>query len=90
MQSTRLIICSFLLLTAQRLFASGIKGTITDAEGQPLPFATIFVEELGTGTSTNAQGQFSYRLESGSYTITFQYIGYETVVKLVSINKEFV
>jgi len=90
MQSTRLIMYCFLLLTAQSLFASGIKGTITDTEGNPLAFATIFVKELGTGTSSNAQGKFSYRLESGSYTITFQYIGYETVVKQVNINKAFV
>ena len=91
MQSIRLILqaCLCLLMT-QGLFANGIKGTITDTAGNPLPFATIFVKEIGTGTSSNQVGEFSYRLPNGAYTITFQYIGYETLVKEVRIADAYV
>ncbi len=91
MQTVRL--CSFVflfLLLAQNLFANGIKGTISDGNGNPLPFATIFVKEIGTGTSSNANGDFSYRLPNGRYTITFQYIGYESLVKEVTVANAFV
>lgn len=91
MQTVRLFLFLFLpLLLAQSLSANGIKGTISDTNGNPLPFATIFVKEIGTGTSSNATGVFSYRLPNGRYTITFQYIGYESLVKEVTIANAYV
>ena len=91
MQTIRLFSFFFLFLfLAQNLFANGIRGTISDGSGNPLPFATIFVKEIGTGTSSNAKGDFSYRLPNGRYTITFQYIGYESLVKEVTVADAFV
>ena len=90
MNCTRLLFCCFGFLLSQSLLARGIRGLITDANNQPLPFATIYVEELGTGTSSNAQGRFSYRMPTGTYNITFQYIGYETVVQRVKVDSDFV
>ena len=79
-----------MLLTMQGLFASGIKGIVTDSNGDPLAFATIYVKELETGTSSNAQGNFSYRLPDGTYTLIFQFIGYESKVKKVEVKGDFV
>ncbi len=90
MKCTRLLLCCFGLFLTQSILARGIRGLITDANNQPLPFATIYVEELGTGTSSNAQGRFSYRMPTGTYNITFQYIGYETVVQRVKVDSDFV
>ncbi len=90
MQSTRLLLCCLGLFFMQGIFARGIRGLITDANNDPLPFATIYVEELGTGTTSNAQGRFSYRMPSGTYNITFQFIGYETVVKRIKVDSDFV
>ena len=91
MKTVRLLLFVFLpLFMGQNLSANGIKGTISDSNGKPLPFATIFVKEIGTGTSSNAKGDFSYRLPNGRYTITFQYIGYESLVKEVTIANAYV
>jgi len=90
MQSTRLLLICLGLLLTQGLLARGIRGVITDAQNSPLPFATIYVEELGTGTSSNAQGRFSYRMPTGTYNVTFQFIGYETVVKRIKVDSDFV
>jgi len=90
MQSTRLLLICLGLLLTQGLLARGIRGVITDAQNNPLPFATIYVEELGTGTSSNAQGRFSYRMPTGTYNVTFQFIGYETVVKRIKVDSDFV
>jgi len=38
-------------------------------EGLPIIGATLFVEELKTGTSTDASGFYSLRLKKGKYTL---------------------
>ena len=77
-------------LFSYALFAGGISGTIKDTNGTPIPFATIYVKELGTGTTSNIEGKYVYRLSAGTYNITFQSIGYETVVKRIKIDNGFV
>ena len=78
------------LLMGSLLYAGGIKGTIVDENGEALAFATIFVKELDTGTFSNAEGKYSYRLNPGKYTIAFQFIGYESQIKTVTIGAEYV
>jgi len=38
-------------------------------DGLPIIGATLFIEELKTGTSTNASGYYSLRLNTGKYTL---------------------
>lgn len=55
-----------------------ITGTIADADGEPIPFASVFIKDTYTGTSSNVDG--IYRLEfkkTGNYTIVFQSLGYK-------------
>jgi hypothetical protein len=55
-----------------------ISGHIRDAStGEDLIGATIFVQELKTGGSSNLYGFYSISLVPGNYTIVFSYIGYE-------------
>jgi len=56
----------------------GIKGRITDADGEPLGFATLYIKELGTGTTANEQGYYEMRLKPGQYELMFRYLGFET------------
>jgi len=72
------------------LYAGGIQGIITDTNGKPIPYATIYVKELGTGTTSNIEGNYVYRLVPGAYNITFQSIGYETVIKRINVSNDFV
>ena len=61
-----------------------ISGTITDEKGEPLPFASIYLQASSTGTTSNAEGQYNLELPAGSYVIVFQYVGYEQ--KLVELS----
>ena len=72
------------------MVAQGIKGTIKDGKGAPLPFASIFVKEIGTGTSTNLEGNFELPLSSGSYQVTFQYMGYASQTRKITVRNSFV
>ncbi|NBC08195.1 MAG: carboxypeptidase-like regulatory domain-containing protein [Bacteroidetes bacterium] len=78
-----------LCLTTGLLAQAGVSGTVYSASGEPLPFASIFVKETGSGTTTNAQGKYEIRLGKGDYTLVFQYLGYETQSKQVTVGRQF-
>lgn len=61
------------LLCAQ---TTEIKGTVSNDE-EPLAFASIFVEELKSGTNTDADGNFIIsEILPGSYTLIISFIGH--------------
>jgi hypothetical protein len=81
----RILWALFILQSTFTAQSQGIKGIITDAKGQVLPFTSIYVEELKTGSSSNKEGFYELRLDPGSYTLRFQYIGYESASRSVTV-----
>lgn len=69
--------------------SSGIHGTITDEDGKPLSFATIFVKQSGTGTTANADGFYEILLAAGRYELVFQHLGRKSEVRVVEIRLGF-
>ncbi len=76
-----ILVLSLLLvspLSAQS--ADQLKGVVINSDSDPVPGATIMVEELGTGVAADAEGEFVITdLSAGSYTLVIQSVGYETV-----------
>ncbi|HEY0740672.1 MAG TPA: DUF5686 and carboxypeptidase regulatory-like domain-containing protein [Chryseosolibacter sp.] len=68
----------------------GVKGTIKADDGSSLSFATIFVKQLGTGTTANEDGNFEIQLAPGRYELVFQHLGKRTAVRVVQVTNEFV
>lgn len=54
-----------------------ITGIVTNADGRPLSGASIVIKGTTTGTSTNAQGQFSISANRGQ-VLVIRYIGFIT------------
>ena len=82
----------FLLLTTITIynaFAQGVRGTVYDENGSPLPFATIYVPGSGSGTSTNADAYYELNLPQGKYQIEYKFIGYDTQIKEIEITEGF-
>jgi iron complex outermembrane recepter protein len=52
-----------------------LKGTIKDANGNPLNGATVTVEGQSRGTTTDPNGGYSLRLPAGSYTLLVTFVG---------------
>ncbi len=83
------------VLGAQLLFAGTtgkIVGMVTDAEtGDPLPGVNVVVEGTNLGAATDIDGTFVIlNVPPGVYTLTFVYLGYQTVhVKNVRVNVDF-
>ncbi|MCA6074232.1 DUF5686 and carboxypeptidase regulatory-like domain-containing protein [Fulvivirga sedimenti] len=57
---------------------ANIYGEIRNNEGEPLSFTTVFIKELNNGTTSNAEGNYEISVAPGTYTVYFQYVGYET------------
>ena len=62
-----------------------LNGKVTDKDGNPLPFATLYIEGTTIGTTTNSVGLFSFEIPTGEHTIIFQYVGYKTVKRNVNV-----
>lgn len=58
--------------------SQGIRGQITNSQGEPVPFANIYVPEISTGTSSNIEGNYELKLPEGKWIVLFQYLGYQT------------
>ena len=54
----------------------GIKGTVTTEEGEPLPFASVYIRNLQDGVPTNEIGRYEFKLAPGLYDVVVQYLGY--------------
>ena len=63
-------------------------GTVRDEDQEPLAFTTVFIRELNNGTTSNSEGNYELKVPPGTYTVYFQYVGYETQVKTVTVGGE--
>ena len=61
-----------LSLISIRAFSHNLSGTITDKEGNPIPYATIYITNLSLGTTTNDEGKFEVDIAPGTYVVKFQ------------------
>ncbi len=61
-----------------------ISGTITDTNGEPLAFASIYIEGTSMGTSSNVEGIYQITPDSENFTLVYQYVGYKTHKKQIS------
>ena len=57
---------------------SRISGTVVDAQGEPIPGASVIVKGTTTGTMTDATGVFTLSVRTGA-TLEVSCIGYTTV-----------
>jgi hypothetical protein len=78
----------FCLLSFNVVSQSGVRGTVRSEDNELLAFATIFVKETGTGTTTNVDGDYELLLPAGAYRIVFQFLGHETQVIEVEVTSK--
>ncbi len=65
-----------------------ISGHVKDkANGEDLIGATILVEELKNGTTTNLYGFYSFSLNPGTYNVVFSFVGYNSVKKKIDVQQ---
>ena len=77
-----IFICSFFSLHSS---AQVFSGKIVSEQNEPIPYATIFVEETREGTISNTDGLFKLQLENGNYHIRIRSLGYLQIEKEIQI-----
>src|SRR5580765_2859001 len=80
MRKALFYLCSAVLISVllpQFAFAQSatVKGVVKDANGNPLSGASITVEGQKAGTFTDANGNYSLKVQPGSITLVISYVG---------------
>jgi Family of unknown function (DUF5686)/CarboxypepD_reg-like domain len=66
-----------------------LSGKITNAKLEPLPYASVRVKELQTGTTADKDGNYKLQLEPGKYDVIISILGYKTQVLTVAITNNY-
>ena len=84
----RLLICILLLCAAGDCYAGLLYGKITDASGESLPFAHVFLQDGSAGSASGIEGDYSLELPDGQHRVFFGYVGYRTLDTLIEVQGE--
>ena len=87
------IICIAFIAISQLLTAQDkgtLKGLLTDKEAnnESLPFTNVFIKGTNIGTTTDFDGNYSFKVPAGTHIVSFSFLGYKTVEKTIIIKAE--
>ena len=76
----RILLLSFFLLFLSSFYTqSKIIGKVIDEEfNETMPFANVLVKGTNIGVTTDFDGNYSIKIEPGTYTLVFSFVGYRT------------
>jgi hypothetical protein len=84
------LLCFLFAACGGSSFAGGIRGKITTKNGEALPYAGIAVKGSSNGTMANEEGDYEFALQAGTYEILFQYLGFKSFIKTVTVADAFI
>lgn len=85
-----LLVFSCLIHLSQLSVSQTLNGKITDISGHPVPYATVYLQELMQGTTSNTKGDYEIKLKPGNYLVIYQSLGYEPVYENIKISDTIV
>jgi len=85
----RAIFIFVLLISTQGLtFSQVLKGKITNESGAAISYATVYIQELKQGTTSNTKGDYELKLPAGKYFVTYQSLGFSPVFFNITISDQ--
>ncbi|MGF7140947.1 TonB-dependent receptor [Roseimarinus sediminis] len=79
----------FLTIQLEAQKTVSLSGRIKDAaNGEDLIGATVYVDQLKTGTASNSYGYFSLGVQPGFYKLSVSFLGYETAIYTISADRD--
>ncbi len=74
------IFSCFLFFTSTFILAQEceIKGKLINSKGEPIPFAAIYIADLGKSAMANELGEFNIQGNCQTYVVKFQSLGYQS------------
>ena len=83
-----LLVCFSMCASFVMAASYRVKGRVVDDNGSPIGYATVIVEQgedVVSGQTTDDKGEFAFTLPQGDYTLSAEFVGYESIVREVSI-----
>ncbi len=84
MRKLLLLMCMCLCIASSWAQNRTVTGKVTDDKGNPLPNVSVLIKGSTKGTTTDADGNFSITVPSGSATLAFSSVGF--TAQNVSVN----
>ncbi|CAM3333285.1 TonB-dependent receptor [Flavobacterium longum] len=83
----KILILTLFLSVAAWAQKGTITGTISDKDmaGAPLPFANVVIKGTTNGTTSDENGKYTFKVDPGTYTIEFSFVGYEPQEQQVTV-----
>ena len=78
----------FLFAATSVSHAQILKGRITSQSGDPVPYSTVYIQELKQGTTSNTKGDYEIKLPEGKYTVFYQSLGFEPVIFNITLTNK--
>ncbi|NDV83080.1 carboxypeptidase-like regulatory domain-containing protein [Bacteroides sp. 51] len=80
----------FLLLSLFSLpaFSQVFKGKVVTDNGEPIPFATLYIHEISAGLTTDDNGYFHTVLKPGKYTCEVSSLGYIRQILTIEVHNK--
>lgn len=83
----KFFLTSIILVLTGAALRGQVRGGVSSADGQEIPYVSVTVEGTYNGTTANEEGLYELNLKvGGEYTLVFQSIGFKTEKKTVKIN----
>ena len=76
----------FFLISPSITQAQILKGKITNPNGDPIQYSTVYIQELKQGTTSNTKGDYEIKLPSGKYTVVYQSLGFAPLYVNITIS----
>jgi hypothetical protein len=87
MNRKALIILLAILFPWMASNAQVLHGRVTDEAGMPMPGASVYVTGLRQGTTSNHDGFYEIALPPGTFTVTWQFLGYTPVIRNITVGE---
>lgn len=83
------VLLTFFTLPVWAINVADFKGKVTDATTQePLVGATVYISDLKATTTTNANGEFTFKNipSKGKFLVEVRYVGYKTAAQQIDLS----
>ena len=87
-----LTFCLIINAFAARQTMTEVRGSVVDATGAPVGFATAFLTDtegaIVVGTTADEEGRFALKAAQGTYTLTVSLVGYKDATQSVTLKDD--
>lgn len=63
-----------------------LTGKITEANGEPIPFTSVYLKNTQKAVSANAEGVYTLNVDKGMHIVVFKSIGFKTTERSLQVN----